>query len=340
MTSHDASRGPDPGEAPPLQWGILGPGGIARRFAADVPAHTTSSVVAVGSRSEERAASFASEFAIPTAYGSYAELVADPQVQAVYIATPHSEHLEHARLALAAGKPVLVEKSLTRNAAEARALFDTAAGQDLFAMEAMWTRFLPHMVVLRELLAAGEIGEVRMVTAEHGQALDHVADAHRLKNPALAGGAMLDLAVYPVSFAHDLLGTPDEVVALGTLTETGVDASESITLRYGGTTLAILGATMTAATPNAAVVTGSAGRVEIDGTFYAPSTLTIRPRGGDVRQVSPAVGSGFEYQAAEVARRVHAGERESPLLTWADTVEVMATMDEARRQLGVRLPGE
>ncbi|WP_277050832.1 Gfo/Idh/MocA family protein [Ruania albidiflava] len=340
MSSHDASFGPDPAAAPPLRWGILGPGGIARRFARDVPAHTASSVVAVGSRSAARAQAFASEHAIPTAHASYAELVADPQVEAVYIATPHSEHLEHALLALQAGKPVLVEKSLTRNAAEARQLFDTAAECGLFAMEAMWTRFLPHMVALRDLLAAGEIGQVRMLTAEHGQGLDHVGATHRLKNPDLAGGAMLDLTVYPISFAHDVLGVPDEVSALGTLTETGVDASESITLRYGGTALAILGASMTAATPNAAVVTGSTGRVEIAGTFYAPSTLTIRPREGDVRTVSPAVGSGFEYQAAEVARRVHAGERESPLHPWAGTIEVMATMDEARRQLGVRLPGE
>lgn len=340
MPSHDASFGPDPADAPALRWGILGPGGIARRFASDIPTHTASSVVAVGSRSGARAAAFAAEFDIPTAYGSYAELVADSRVQAVYIATPHSEHLEHALLALAAGKPVLVEKSLTRNAAEARALFDAAAERNLFAMEAMWTRFLPHMIALRELLAAGEIGDVRMLTAEHGQGLDHVDGTHRLKNPDLAGGAMLDLTVYPISFAHDLLGAPDEIVALGTRTDTGVDASEAISLRYGDTALALLGASLTAATPNAAVVTGSAGRVEIAGTFYAPTTLTIRSREGELRQVRPAVGSGFEYQAAEVARRVHAGERESPLHTWAGTVEVMATMDEARRQLGVRLPGE
>src|SRR5699024_9013575 len=268
----------------------------------------------------------AADFETPTAYGSYADLVADPQVEAVYIASPHSEHLEHALLALRAGKPVLVEKSLTRNTAEARRLFEEAAAQNLFAMEAMWTRFLPHMIALRDLLARDVIGPVRMLTAEHGQGLNHVPDTHRMKNPDLAGGAMLDLTVYPISFAHDVLGVPDEVSALGTLTETGVDASESITLRYGGYALAILRASMTAATPNAAVVTGSDGRVEIAGTFYAPSTLTIRPREGEERQVRPAVGSGFEYQAAEVARRVHAGELESPVHSWAGTVEVMATM--------------
>lgn len=334
------SFGPDPASAPPLSWGIIGPGGIARRFAHDVPTHTASRVVAVGSRSQERAAAFAAEFEIATAHGSYADLVADPQVDAVYVASPHSEHLEHALLALRAGKPVLVEKALTRNAAEARRLFDEAAAQHLFAMEAMWTRFLPHMVALRGLLADGVIGQVRMLTAEHGQALSHVPDTHRLKNPDLAGGAMLDLTVYPISFAHDVLGAPDEVVALGTRTGTGVDASESVSLRYGNDAVALLGATMMAATPNNAVISGTEGRIEIDGTFYAPSRLTVRRTDAEPYEVSPAVGSGFEYQAAEVARRIHAGDLESPGHTWADTIAVMETMDTAREQLGVRLPGE
>src|SRR5699024_9400502 len=163
MATDEIDLGPDPADAPPLRWGIIGPGGIARRFAADVSAHTAASIVAVGSRSQERAAAFAAEFGIATAYGSYAELVADPQVQAVYIASPHSEHLEHALLALRAGKPVLVEKSVTRNAAEARRLFEEAATQGLFAMEAMWSRFLPHMVALRDLLAREVIGPVRTI---------------------------------------------------------------------------------------------------------------------------------------------------------------------------------
>lgn len=340
MATDEIDLGPDPADAPPLRWGILGPGGIARRFAADVPAHTAASIVAVGSRSQGRAAAFAEEFAIPTAHGSYADLVADPQVEAIYIASPHSEHLEHALLALRGGKPVLVEKSLTRNAGEARRLFEEAAAQNLFAMEAMWTRFLPHMVALRDLLAREVIGPVRMLTAEHGQGLNHVPDTHRMKNPELAGGAMLDLTVYPISFAHDVLGVPDQVLALGTKASTGVDATESVSLRYGNDAVALLGASMMAATPNNAVISGTEGRIEIDGTFYAPSRLTVRRTDADPVEVSPAVGSGFEYQAAEVARRIHAGDTESPLHTWADTIAVMETMDTAREQLGVRLPGE
>lgn len=337
MTS--PSFGPEPADAPPLRWGILAPGGVARTFARDVPAHTQSRIVAVGSRSPERAQAFASEFDIPTAHGSYADLVADPQVEAIYIASPHSEHRDHARLALEAGKPVLVEKSITRNAAEAREIFDLARERRLFVMEAMWTRFLPHMVALREVLASGEIGDVVTLTAEHGQALD-LPPEHRLKNPELAGGALLDLGVYPVSFAHDMLGVPDAITAVGTYTETGVDGNEAIVLRYGTRTLALLSSTLWSATPNGAVISGTKGRIEVAPTLYAPSSFTVRLLEGEPRTVTVEVSGGFQYEAAEVARRIHAGELESSLHTWEDTLAVMSTMDQVRAQLGVLYPGE
>ncbi|SEE91466.1 Gfo/Idh/MocA family protein [Ruania alba] len=340
MTIHDLTYGPDPADAPPLRWGILAAGGIAAKFAQDVPAHSSGSVVAVGSRSLERAQAFAEKHQIPTAYGNYADLVADEQVEAVYVASPHSEHLEHAMLAIEAGKPVLVEKSLTRNAVEARELFEAAKARGVFVMEAMWSRLLPHMVALREIIASGEIGEVHMVTAEHGQWLNHVGDDHRLKNPDLAGGAMLDLGVYPVSFAYAVLGAPDQISAIGTTTATGVDESDVITLRYGNRALALLGASLKGGTRNAATVTGTQGRVEIEPTFFAPTTLTVRPQGGEPRTLTPPVGGGFEYQAAEVARCVAAGRTESEVHSWADTIAVMEMMDEARRQFGVVLPGE
>ncbi|MDD9206378.1 Gfo/Idh/MocA family oxidoreductase, partial [Georgenia sp. 10Sc9-8] len=177
---------PDPRTAPPLRWGILGAGGIAGAFARDVPAHSTQQVVAVGSRDRGRAADFADRHSIPGVHGSYAELVHDPQVDVVYVATPHSHHHAHARLALEAGKPVLVEKAFTRNEAEAQHLFDLADRAGLFVMEAMWTRFLPHMVALRGLVASGALGELVLVQADHGQRLDSVP---RLLDPALAGGA-------------------------------------------------------------------------------------------------------------------------------------------------------
>ncbi|MGC0272301.1 Gfo/Idh/MocA family protein [Pseudactinotalea sp. Z1739] len=329
---------PDPAQAPPLAWGILGAGNIARRFATEIPAHTAGTVVAVGSRSQERADDFAATFDIPVAHGDYESLVADERVQAVYIASPHSEHRDHALLALAAGKPVLVEKAFTRSAAEAREVFAAADAAGLFAMEAMWSRFLPHMAALDRVLRSGEIGQVVTLTAHHGQWLD-VAPSHRLKNPDLAGGAVLDLGVYPISFAHQVLGSPETVTAVGHLAETGVDATEAVVLTYPGV-VASLTTTMLAGTRNDAVISGTAGRIEIAPTFFGSSTLTIHSTDGAVRTIEPPASAGFAYQAAETARCLEAGLTQSPVLPWEETLAVMRTMDEVRRQLGVVLPGE
>ncbi|ACQ78920.1 oxidoreductase domain protein [Beutenbergia cavernae DSM 12333] len=334
-----SATAPDPMDAPPLRWGILAPGGIAQNFARTVPEHTRASVIAVGSRSLERAESFATEFGIRRAYGSYSQLVEDDDVDAVYVASPHSEHRAHALLAIRAGKPVLVEKAFTRNAAEAREVFDAAEQAGLYAMEAMWSRFLPHYAAVREIVASGEIGDVVSVTAQHGQRLVFGPE-HRLWNPALAGGAVLDLAVYPISFVHMLLGVPDEVLAVGSLSDLGVDEGETVLLRYGARTVAVAEATMLGAMPNTATITGTAGRVEIPRTFYVPNRVVVTPLDGEPRVVHGEAVGGFQFQAAEAARRIAAGELESPTLTWAATLEVMEIMDEVRRQLGVVYPGE
>ena len=188
---------PLPSSAPAIRWGVLGAGGIARRFATAVGEYTQSSIVAVGARSRGRAEQFAAEFSVPRVHVGYEELVADPQVDAIYVATPHSFHAEHAGLAIRAGKPVLVEKPFTHTAPQARELAELARQHGVFAMEAMKTRHLPHMVAIRDLIANGEIGEVAYVQADHAQMLTHVP---RLGDPHLAGGALLDLGVYPVSF--------------------------------------------------------------------------------------------------------------------------------------------
>ncbi|WP_250447947.1 Gfo/Idh/MocA family protein [Actinotalea sp. C106] len=330
----------DPRTAPSIRWGVLGPGGIARTFARAVRDHTSSRIVAVGSRSEERAAAFASEFRVPTVHGSYEELVADPAVEAVYVASPHSEHRAHALLAIAAGKHVLVEKSFARNAAEAQEVVDAARAAGVFVMEAMWTRFLPHVVALRSVLERGEIGEVVSLLADHGQAFGHLPTTHRLHNPELAGGALLDLGVYPVSFAHDILGVPDSVQALGSLTPAGVDGQISIALGYGDRVQASLHTTLWSRTATTAVLGGTAGRIEIEGAFYRPTRFTVVRDDGSTATFEQPVDGGFQYQAAEVARRIAAGETESPVITLDNTLEVMRTMDEIRRQVGVRYPGE
>lgn len=330
----------DPRTAPTLRWGVLAPGGIARTFARAVLGHTEGRIVAAGSRSLERAQQFAQEFEVPAAYGSYEELVADDQVEAVYVASPHSEHRDHALLAIAAGKHVLVEKSFTRNAAEAAEVLDAARAAGVFCMEAMWTRFLPHVVALKAAVDGGEIGEVVSFIADHGQAFGHLPTTHRLHDPALAGGALLDLGVYPVSFAHHLLGVPDRVQALGSLTPAGVDGQISIALGYGDRVQASLHTTLWSRTATTAVIGGTQGRIEVASDFYRPTTFTVVRDDGSSRTVEGLVDGGFQYQAAEVARRVAEGATESPLMTPAMTLDVMRTMDEVRRQVGVVYPGE
>lgn len=330
----------DPRTAPSIRWGILGPGGIAHTFARAVTRHTQGELVAVGSRDRDRAAAFAAEYDIPGVHEGYEALVADPAVEAVYVASPHSEHRAHALLAIEAGKHVLVEKSFTRNAAEAQEVVDAARAAGVFLMEAMWTRFLPHVVALRSVLERGDIGEVVTLIADHGQAFGHVPASHRLQNPDLAGGALLDLGVYPVSFAHDVLGVPDRVQAVGSLTPTGVDGQISIALGYGERAQASLHTTLWSRTATTAVIGGTEGRIEIETDFYRPTAFTVVRGDGTYWSYDREVDGGFQYQAAEVARRVAEGAVESPVITHEDTVAVMRTMDEIRRQVGVTYPGE
>jgi predicted dehydrogenase len=332
-------RTPDPRTAPSIRWGILGAGGIAGSFADAVAQHTRAQLVAVGSRSRDRAERFATGHGIPTTHLGYQALVDDPHVDAIYVATPHSEHLEHALLAIRAGKHVLVEKAFTRNAAEAEQVFAAAREAGVFVMEAMWTRFLPHVAALHQVLDAGEIGEIINVSADHGQ-LMAFDPSSRLYDPALAGGALLDLGVYPVSFAHDLLGTPDAVQAVGTLTPTGVDGQVSIVLSYGERTQATLSTTLWAKTPTIAQISGTEGFVEVAGSFYGPSSFRVTRLDGRVWTFEQPGTKGLQFEAAEVARQVADGAVESPRMSWQGTLDVMRTLDEVRRQVGVVYPGE
>jgi predicted dehydrogenase len=298
-------------------------------------------VAAVGSRSLERAHAFASEFAVERAYGSYDALVTDGGVDAIYVASPHSEHHDHALLALGAGKPVLVEKAFTRNAVQASAVIEAARVRSLLTVEAMWTRFLPHIDVVRRCLEDGVIGKVRTVEADHGQLL-FPNGPRRLADPALAGGALLDLAVYPICFAHLALGAFTAIQATGTLAPTGVDASETVAVTGPQGAIGTLASTMLAKTPCAASISGTAARLEIDGWFYQPST--VRLIGLDDREIdryeTPRREHGLAYEAAEFARLLSAGKTESDLLPLDETLRIMQVLDEVRAQLGVNFPGE
>lgn len=333
---------PDPQEAPGLAWGVIAPGGIARTFASAIGAETQQRIVAVGSRSVERAQTFVDELAPgATAYGSYDALVADSSVDVVYVASPHSEHRDHALAAIRAGKHVLVEKAFTRNATEAREVFDAAREAGVFCMEAMWSRFLPHYDVVRRAVASGLIGDVKWIAADHGQAL-FPGGPQRLSDPALAGGALLDLGIYPLSFAAMLVPEFSSVTAQGTLTDQGVDESEVIVLTSPDGAVATASTTMATQTPNTAVVAGTHGRVEIDGWFYFPTRVRLLSNDGGLidEYRSPDTIHALHYEAAEVARRIAAGENESPLMSHAETLRVMELMDDVRRQLGVTYPGE
>jgi predicted dehydrogenase len=324
----------------PFRWGIIGTGGIARAFASDLALLPDAEVVAVGSRSRESADAFADGLGVPHRHATYESLVADREVDAVYVATPHSGHRDAALLAIDAGKPVLVEKPFTVNAREAEEVLNAAQARGLFAMEAMWARFLPHMVSIRTELAAGTLGTVRTVSADHGQwfAPDPV---HRLFAPDLAGGALLDLGIYPVSFVSMVLGTPARVIARSSRAFTGVDAQTSAVLEYADGAHGLVTTTLEAKTPCTAWIAGTEARIEVDGTFYAPSAYTLIQRDGtSERREFPFDGHGLRMQAAEVARCVRAGLTESPVLPHAEILSIMQTMDEIRSQIGLVYPGE
>ena len=333
------ARTPDPRTAPPIRWGILGAGNIAAHFAQTVSAGTRAQVVAVGSRNRDRAERFATAHGIPTTHVGYRDLVEDPQVDAIYVATPHSEHAEHALLAIGAGKHVLVEKAFTRNVAEAEQVFAAARQAGVFVMEAMWTRFLPHVAALHQVIDAGEIGDVVNIRADHGQSF--VFDAKsRLFAPGLAGGALLDLGVYTVSWAMDFLGVPDEVRALGQLTETGVDGQVTMALRFGDRAQADLSTTLWSKTPTTSAISGTEGFITVDGDFYEPTSFTVQRRDGRSWRFEHPIARTFAHEAAEVARRVAEGVTQSPLMPWEGTLAVLRVMDEVRRQVGVVYPGE
>src|SRR3954447_5715803 len=312
--------------AEPLRWGVIGSGGIARAFAAEVAETDSGEVYAIGSRSRATADTFGDAFGIRRRHDSYEALVADDAVQAVYVATPHPLHHANAKLALEAGKPVLVEKAFTMNAAEARDLVATARARGLFLMEAMWTRCLPNIREIRRLVAAGALGPLVTVTADNGQWFPQ-DPGFRLFAPELGGGALLDLGVYPVSYASMLLARPDRVLALIDPAFTGVDGQTSILLGHPSGAQAVLTCTTGAVSPTRAAIVGTDARIETDRRFYGPTGFTLIPRDGEPRRYEPSVPRGLRHEADEVARCLREGLLESPLMPLDETVSIMETMD-------------
>ncbi|MDL5154546.1 Gfo/Idh/MocA family protein [Actinomycetospora termitidis] len=320
-----------------IRWGIAGPGRIAANLARDLVTVEGTELAAVGSRSEERAQAFAVEHGAARAHGSYRALIDDPDVDAIYIATPHPQHADLAVAALEAGKAVLVEKTFTATLAGAWRVVDTARRHGVFAMEAMWTRFQPAVVRAREIYEAGEIGEVRSVQADLGTVRD-VDPSDRLFNAELGGGALLDLAVYPVSFAQMVLGgSPSQVHAVGRMETTGVDAENALLMAWEDGRFATAQTSFHSPSPGQARIFGSTGWIDVLPRFHHPTTIVVHRSADDPgeRLELPATGAGYSHEIVEVNECLRAGRTESAVMPLDDTLAVQAVLAEAGEQLGL-----
>jgi dihydrodiol dehydrogenase / D-xylose 1-dehydrogenase (NADP) len=323
-----------------LRWGIMSTGTIARAFARGIASLDNAQVVAVGSRKQATADDFADDFDIPHRHDSYEALVNDDEVDVIYIGTPHVFHKENMRLALNAGKHVLCEKPFTINQAEAQTCIDLAREKDLFLMEALWTRYLPAVVQLRRWLADGLIGEVLLTTAHLNVELDPDPQG-RIYNLDLGGGALLDVGIYPITFATMVMGYPDTVTSHARFASTGVDEQNSLLFAYENGRSALLSSGVGANHPVEATIKGSKGYIRIHENFHHPTQITIAFDGKDaITHHIPYQSSGLNYEADEVHQCLQAGKRESEHRTLDDTLQTMALMDHIRTTWGLVYPTE
>jgi predicted dehydrogenase len=324
-----------------IRWGILGTGTIAAKFAKALNFLPEAKLAAVGSRAAETAEKFAKSFRIAHRHPSYEKLANDPEVDVIYVATPHPFHMENTILCLNAGKAVLCEKPFEINAARANRMIDAARGKKLFLMEAMWTRFLPVIAQVRDWLSCEAIGRVRILQADFGFTGDWTPE-HRLLNPQLAGGALLDVGVYTVSLASMVFGSPPaEIAALAHIGQTGVDEQAAMTFRYDDGQLAVLSCSVKTQTPQQAVIAGAKGTITIHSPFWSATKATISIKGKKDKTVKmPHQCNGFEYEAREVMRCLRAGKLESDYFPLDETLEIVKTMDQIREQWSLKYPME
>lgn len=336
MTDEHRSSGVPADRAPGrTRWGILATGAIARAFVGDLRLVPGAEVVAVGSRSVEAARTFADTHGIPRAYGSWAELAADAEVDVVYVATPHAAHGDATAICLAQGRAVLCEKPFTLDRASSAELTEVARARGVFLMEAMWMRCNPLVLRMLELLGDGAIGEVTSVQADFGVAGPFPPES-RMRAKALGGGALLDLGVYPVSLAHLVLGRPDHIRSWAKISPEGVDENTGLVFGYDSGAVATLSCGIVGATPVAAAVTGTRGRIELPAPFFRPGHLTLYRNDAEPETIpGDVVGMGYQHEAAEVQRCLAEGLLESPLVPHATTLEVMELLDTIREQIGV-----
>lgn len=323
-----------------IRWGIIGTGIIARKFAADLQLLPDAQLTAVGSRSQSTAREFGRLFNIPSCYGRYEELAADSQVDVIYIAAPHVFHFENTMLCLKNGKAVLCEKPFSINAQQAEIMINCAREKNLFLMEAMWTRFLPVITRLCQLLDEKIIGDIKFVTANLGFKTDFGPE-HRLMSLKLGGGALLDIGVYPISLTSMLLGVPDTLTSMVQYAATGVDEQAAILFKYANNVLAAIHTSIKVQTSNEMLVVGTKGQINLDAPLYRPGKLTLQLEGQSKQEImAPCTGGGYQYQAAEVMLCLREGKTESRIMSLADTFSVMQIMDRIRAQWGLKYPGE
>jgi len=321
-----------------VRWGILGTGRIAKAFANALKDTPDAVLTGVGSRTQEGAQAFTQEFGenvATKAYGSYEALAQAADIDLIYVGTPHPMHFENVRMALEAGKGVLCEKAFTVNRAEAEQLVALARAKNLFLMEAMWSRYLPGLAEVRRIVESGEIGKAVQVIADLGFAAQ-VGPEHRLFNPALGGGALLDIGIYPLSIAVALLGPVESVVAQADIGATGVDEQTSFVLKHRGGGLSSCSCSLRAHLPSELTIAGDLGRVRMNTKFHHAQTVTVTRLDGVARTVAtPYLGNGYVHEAIEAQRCWQAGLIESPGMTHDDTLALMGVMDDIRRQIGL-----
>ncbi len=319
------------------RFAIIGLGKIARKFAADLKLVEGATLESVASRSQERADAFAAEFGARYAAGSYEELFEGPYLHAVYIATPHPEHVRLATMCIERGLAVICEKPLGMNYAQVDELVALARRRKVYLLEAMWTRFLPTFQAAKDRLDAGAIGQLEGLRADFGFKVGPNSSS-RITDLNLGAGALLDIGIYPVFLAQVLLGAPTEISATGRLDENGVDVDETIVLRYAGGQLATLHSTLLARTKVEAVVYGSTGTLFWDALWYQQSSFTVVPDDGEEerRYVGKSRGHGYVFEAQAVVEDLRAKRTENELWSLDDTLLLHRTLTEIRRLIGVR----
>ncbi|MEE4312123.1 MAG: Gfo/Idh/MocA family oxidoreductase [candidate division KSB1 bacterium] len=323
-----------------IRWGILGTGAIAHAFSEGLSFTPDAKLTAVGSRRMETAQKFGDKYDIPNRHDSYEALATDPDIDVIYIATPHMFHRDNAILCLTHGKAVLCEKAFTINAAEAAEVISLAREKRLFLMEAMWTRFQPLVVKLRKMLQDGLIGDVRMMTADLGFKFDFDPKS-RIFDPALGGGALLDIGIYPLAMAYMIFGAPEKIKSMAILGSTGVDEQETIILGYSGGEIATLYASTQVHTPKEVILIGTKGRIRLHAPIYRPTGMTIQLTDEEDQHLDSGLeGNGYNYEAAEVMNCMRSGQLESAIMPLDETLEIMRTMDALRNQWGFAYPNE